>query len=91
MVKALTEGESVKCGGKKIIPKGARLPEEYNVLKQSLSKFFQAKVQLTCSDKGKGKISIPFANEEELELHPSINLSKGIDCETLTEVSPEDV
>lgn len=30
-------------------------------------------------------------NEEELELHPSINLSKGIDCETLTEVSPEDV
>ena len=67
MVKALTEGESVKSGGKKIIPKGARLPEEYNVLKQSLSKFFQAKVQLTCSDKGKGKISIPFANEEELE------------------------
>ena len=67
MVKALTEGESVKSGGKKITPKGARLPEEYNVLKQSLSKFFQAKVQLTCSDKGKGKISIPFANEEELE------------------------
>ena len=67
MVKALTEGESVKSGGKKITPKGACLPEEYNVLKQSLSKFFQAKVQLTCSDKGKGKISIPFANEEELE------------------------
>ena len=67
MVKALTEGESVKSGGKKITPRGARLPEEYNVLKQSLSKFFQAKVQLTCSDKGKGKISIPFANEEELE------------------------
>ena len=67
MVKALTEGESVKSGGKKITPKGARLPDEYNVLKQSLSKFFQAKVQLTCSDKGKGKISIPFANEEELE------------------------
>ena len=67
MVKALTEGESIKNRGKKITPKGARLPEEYNVLKQSLSKFFQAKVQLTCSDKGKGKISIPFANEEELE------------------------
>ncbi len=67
MVKALTEGESVKSGGKKITPRGARLSEEYNALKQSLSKFFQAKVQLTCSDKGKGKISIPFANEEELE------------------------
>lgn len=67
MVKALTEGESVRSGGKKITPKGARLPEEYNILKQSLSKFFQTRVQLTCSDKGKGKISIPFANEEELE------------------------
>lgn len=67
MVKALTEGESVRSGGKKITPKGARLPEEYNALRDSLSKFFQAKVQLTCSEKGKGKISIPFANEGELE------------------------
>ena len=67
MVKALTEGESVKSGGKKITPKGARLPEEYNALRSSLSKFFQTKVQLTCSEKGKGKISIPFANEGELE------------------------
>ena len=67
MVKALTEGESVKTGGKKITPKGARLPEEYNMLKDNLSRFFQTKVQLTCSDKGKGKISIPFANEGELE------------------------
>ena len=66
MVKALTEGESVKSGGKKITPKGARLPEEYNALRSSLSKFFQTKVQLTCSEKGKGKISIPFANEGEL-------------------------
>ena len=67
MVKALTEGESVKSGGKKITPKGARLPEEYNALRSCLSKFFQTKVQLTCSEKGKGKISIPFANEGELE------------------------
>lgn len=43
------------------------LPEEFQVLKDSLSRFFQTKVQLTCSDKGKGKISIPFSNEEELE------------------------
>jgi ParB family chromosome partitioning protein len=67
MVKALLEGESVKAGSKKITPKGAKLPEEYNILKDSLSKFFQTKVQLTCSEKGKGKISIPFTNEEELE------------------------
>ena len=67
MVRALMEGESVKAGTKKIRPKGAKLSEEYNLLKTSLSSFFQAKVQLTCSDKGKGKISIPFTNEEELE------------------------
>lgn len=67
MVRSLSEGETVKSGGKKIAPKRARLPEEYNILKDSLSDFFQTKVQLTRSEKGKGKISIPFANEEELE------------------------
>ena len=67
IVKALSEGQSVTAGGKRLKPKNARLPEEYNILKASLSRFFQTKVQLTCSDKGKGKISIPFANEEELE------------------------
>lgn len=67
MVKALMEGESIKTGNKRITPKGSKLPEEYNILKDSLSKFFQTKVQLTCSEKGKGKISIPFTNEEELE------------------------
>ena len=41
-------------------------PEEYNMLKKQLSDFFQSKVQLSCSGKGKGKISIPFENEEEL-------------------------
>ncbi len=67
MVKALLEGESVKTGSTRITPKGAKLPQEYNLLKDNLSNFFQTKVQLTCSDKGKGKISIPFANEAELE------------------------
>lgn len=67
MVRALMEGEAVNTKEKRIIPKGGKLPEEYNALKDSLSKFFQTKVQLTCSDKGKGKISIPFTNEEDLE------------------------
>lgn len=67
MVKALSEGETVKSGTKKIVPKGSKLPEEYNMLKKHLSEFFEAKVQLSCSDKGKGKISIPFNSEEELE------------------------
>ena len=67
IVKSLSEGEAVKSGTKKITPKRAKLPEEFNMLKQHLSGFFNTKVQLTCSEKGKGKISIPFSNEEELE------------------------
>ena len=59
--------KSLNEGGRKIAPKRSKLPEEFNMLKQQLSSFFSAKVQLTCSEKGKGKISIPFSNEEELE------------------------
>lgn len=44
-----------------------KLPEEFNILKEHLSTFFNTKVQLTCNTKGKGKISIPFTNEEDLE------------------------
>jgi len=44
-----------------------KLPEEYNLLKEHLSRFFNTKVQLTYSDNGKGKITIPFSSEEELE------------------------
>ena len=67
IVKSLSEGEAVKSGTRKITPKRGKLPEEFNLLKQQLSGFFNTKVQLTCSEKGKGKISIPFSNEEELE------------------------
>ncbi len=41
--------------------------QEYNILKNHLSDFFGTKVQFTCDEKGKGKISIPFKNEEDLE------------------------
>lgn len=47
--------------------KKARLPEEYTALKEHLSRFFHTDVQLTYNDKGKGKITIPFRTEEELE------------------------
>ena len=67
MVKELSAGGTVKGkDGKRIRQKGSTLSTEYNVLRDSLSSFFQTKVQMTCSDKGKGKISIPFANEAEL-------------------------
>lgn len=48
-------------------PRGKRLPEEYNMLKEHLSHFFKTKVKMTCNDKGKGSITIPFSSEEELE------------------------
>ena len=67
MVKALTEGESIQSGERKIAEKGAKLPKEYDALRTHLSDFFQTKVQMSCSQSGKGKISIPFNNEEELE------------------------
>ena len=68
MVKELSLGGSVKSTeGKRIRQKGSNLSSEYGALRTSLSKFFQTKVQLTCAETGKGKITIPFANEEELE------------------------
>ena len=67
MVKALTVGESVESGGKKIAPKGAKLSEEYTMLQNHLCNFFGSKVQLSCSAKGKGKISTPFSSEADLE------------------------
>ncbi|MDR3059330.1 MAG: ParB/RepB/Spo0J family partition protein [Dysgonomonas sp.] len=74
-VRAITKGEKLedllreekavetvkKSGVKKATP------EEFELLKNHLSKFFSTKVQLTCNEQGKGKISIPFKSEEELE------------------------
>ena len=44
-----------------------KLLAEYDMLKEHLSAFFQTKVKLVCNDKGKGRITIPFASEDELE------------------------
>lgn len=74
-VRAITKGEKLedllkeekavetvkKAGVKKATP------EEFELLKSHLSKFFSTKVQMTCNEQGKGKISIPFKTEEELE------------------------
>ena len=66
MVNMLKSGEDVQTAKKKIAAR-AQLPEEFAMLRDRLSDFFSTKVQMTCSPKGKGKISIPFASEEELE------------------------
>ncbi len=68
MVKRLSEGASVKTKtGTRIRQKGSNLSADYNLLREGLRKIFKTRVEMTCSSKGKGKISIPFANETELE------------------------
>lgn len=66
MVAQINAGEAVKSGKRTLQDKKVLLPEEFKVLKTRLSDFFKTKVQMTCSQQGKGKISIPFDNEEEL-------------------------
>lgn len=44
-----------------------KLSDTFKVLQTHLSSFFGTKVQLSCNPKGKGKISIPFNNEADLE------------------------
>lgn len=61
----LNNGEDIQTAKKKIAAK-SKLPEEFNLLRKRLSDFFNTKVQMTYGAKGKGKISIPFASEEEL-------------------------
>ena len=68
MTRQLNEGGTIKTTtGTSLKPKKGKLGAEYNQLKDSLSRFFGTKVHLTCSDKGKGKIVIPFANEQDME------------------------
>ena len=73
----LNNGEDIQTAKKNIKAK-AQLPKEFDDLKKRLSEFFNTKVQMTCSANytkvqmtcsanGKGKISIPFDSEEDLE------------------------
>lgn len=45
---------------------GKKLPEEFKILKEHLSEFFDTKVQLSYNTDGKGKITIPFDSDEKL-------------------------
>ena len=65
VVKKLKSGETLQMGKKKIA--GSPISKEFSVLRDSLSAFLNTKVSLSVSPSGKGKISIPFSNEEELE------------------------
>ncbi|EPT34385.1 ParB-like protein [Bacteroidetes bacterium oral taxon 272 str. F0290] len=64
IVKMLSQGRKEKQNN---MLKKTKLTEEYLLLQKQLSGFFGSKVRLSYSSKGKGKISIPFDNEEDLE------------------------
>ena len=63
LVQKLKNGESIQT----VMKPDSQLSLEYSILRDRLSDLFKVKVQMTCSSQGKGKISIPFANEDELE------------------------
>ena len=66
MVRAIKEGN----GDNPTTPKKSADKKQdavYHQLKKHLTQFFQTPVQLTCSAKGSGKISIKFKDEQELE------------------------
>ncbi len=72
MVKELQEGGSVKVGTGRVKGRSKSQTQtadasiHYAELKKELSSIFHSKVQFTCSDKGRGKITIPFKDEKEL-------------------------
>ena len=65
MVQMLKSGEDVQTAKKKIVAK-TQLPQEADTLKERLASLLQTKVQLTYGTGGKGKITIPFASDDEL-------------------------
>ena len=72
MVRQVTEKKKLSCEEKpaEAATKPSRkptLPEEFKILREHLCRYFHTNVQLTCDDKGKGRITIPFDSEIELE------------------------
>ena len=65
MVQALKNGEDVQTVRNRITTR-VPLSSSLNESKNRLTSMLNTKVQLTCSPKGNGKISITFANEEDL-------------------------
>ena len=66
LAQRLKSGEDIQSG-KKTIKSATKLPAEYEDLRNHLSHFFDTKVQMSITTKGKGKISIPFSSAEQLE------------------------
>ena len=67
MVRKVKEGEENQPADVSKSNANKKQDAVYHQLKKHLTQFFQTPVQLTCSEKGSGKISIKFKNEKELE------------------------
>lgn len=66
LVNRIKNGEDIESSKKNVDAANSH-SAAMTTLKNQLSTFFNSKVQLTCNTRGKGKISIPFADEAELE------------------------
>ena len=66
MVRQLTNGDDLQTAHKKIVAK-SQLPEHVNAARTRLTDLLGTRVEMTCNQKGKGKISIPFDGEDDLQ------------------------
>lgn len=67
IVRALASGESLDQLDKKEKSAKSKAEDDYMLLRMHLTSFFETNVHLTKNEKGRGKISISFSTEEELE------------------------
>lgn len=67
IVKELNKTESVDLQETVAEKPKRKTSNEYDELKKQLASFLGAKVSLSCNEKGAGKISISFENENELQ------------------------
>lgn len=66
LAKSYNQGESAKTASKNSSPKKFN-NSDFDILKKHLSAAFKTPVQFSCDNNGKGKITFPFKNEDELE------------------------
>lgn len=70
MVKALNSGEtlaSLKKQTSKTKNASEKSRNDFALLREHLAGYFQTRVQLSCNAQGKGKITLAFENEQDLE------------------------
>lgn len=67
LAKSYNQGTEPKDNPKNSSPKNRFSNSDFDILKKHLSATFKTTVQFSCDNNGKGKITFPFKNEDELE------------------------